>query len=1038
MRHAARQSWLLSFFLIAGWLVAGPLQAQVGERRTPSVTYYRCFAPFYDGEYADALRCFQDELRGAIKTTQSRWIDSICYETMCGECYYQMGELDKALQHYTNALELYRRFPDWMLKVRFLPALRPAGVSARKAVPWGATKRRSAIGAFPASELLGQGQIDITDTVRRGGIVQQANLFPVTPHEIVRCTALALRRRAELLGPVAKHDPLSSDVLAALNRPVGPPNHWSECWVDVERGLALIAAGRPEQAPPLLEKGVLAAGEYDHPLTAVALFELGKLALARGDYPTALQFFEETTYAAVNVYSASPYWPDYGILEEAFRFGTVTHLLANRKGFFAPLEPAIAWAKRSQLRQLQASLLLLAAENQAVLGNTAQAVRLLDEARAAIGRRKMGAGWIGARLNHLLALTSYQQQRPAEGDAALNAALSYMRHGSVRLLQMRLADELYVSGAATARSALELYEKVLRDPTPADWAFDPLESLAVTVAPRHMQMEHWFEAALERQGIKEVQGAIEIAERLRRHRFLNSLDLGGRLTALRWLLEAEPALLPQSALLQRQDLLARYPAYEQLSRRAKALCESLGKLPLLAEEPKLVQEQSQALAELASVSGQQEVILREIAVRREAADTVFPPLMTVADIQKALPEKHAVLAFFSTARGLYAFLLNNERYACWKVAAPQMLLKNMQTLLREIGNYGQNHELSLKDLAEEKWRRTAEQSAVALEKDSPLDLSQPLEELTIVPDGWLWYFPFEVLQKEIEGEPRSLISRFRLRYAPTLSLTAWPATGRAPSGVTGVVVGRLYPRDDAAIAQTAFERLSKVVPGAATLPPLLPGPSAVYRTMLTRLVVFDDLQFSETEPYDWTPLPGSNKAGGRLSDWLRLPLGGPQVVCLPGFHSAAEDALKRVRGQTAGGEIFLAVCGLLGSGSRTVLLSRWRTGGGTSFDLTREFVQELSRTSPADAWRRAVLLTMDAKLDLETEPRLKRAAVDEPPRASHPFFWAGYMLVDCGPPPAKHEPLPAEAAPELPQPNPPPTEPQPAEEHQPENNPSAP
>ena len=92
--------------------------------------------------------------------------------------------------------------------------------------------------------LLGQGQIDFTNVVQQGGIVQQANLYPVTPQEIVRATALALRRRATLLGPASKFDPLTNDVLVALNRPLGPPNHWSEAWTNLERGLAFAAGGK--------------------------------------------------------------------------------------------------------------------------------------------------------------------------------------------------------------------------------------------------------------------------------------------------------------------------------------------------------------------------------------------------------------------------------------------------------------------------------------------------------------------------------------------------------------------------------------------------------------------------------------------------------------------------------------------------------------------------------------------------------------------------------------------------------------------------
>jgi len=60
----------------------------------------------------------------------------------------------------------------------------------------------------------------------------------------------------------------------------------------------------------------------------------------------------------------------------------------------------------------------------------------------------------------------------------------------------------------------------------------------------------------------------------------------------------------------------------------------------------------------------------------------------------------------------------------------------------------------------------------------------------------------------------------------------------------------------------------------------------------------------------------------------------------------------------------------MANGARTVLVSRWRTGGQTSFDLVREFLQELPNSSASDAWQRAVQLTMDANVNLSAEPRI--------------------------------------------------------------------
>ena len=164
----------------------------------------------------------------------------------------------------------------------------------------------------------------------------------------------------------------------------------------------------------------------------------------------------------------------------------------------------------------------------------------------------------------------------------------------------------------------------------------------------------------------------------------------------------------------------------------------------------------------------------------------------------------------------------------------------------------------------------------------------------------------------------------------------------------------------------------------------------------------DDLNVGgETGPYAWSPLPiDRGKAGSSLSDWISLPWGGPDQIILPGYHTAAEDSLSPKHGTHAapGNEIFLSVCGLMASGARTVLLSRWRTGGQTSYDLVREFAQELPHTTPADAWQRAVLVVTDSRLNPDGEPRLKKEAVDDPPKASHPFFWAGYLLIDPGSP----------------------------------------
>ncbi len=125
---------LALILMFSGLLGAcSPVWAQIAERSAPSPTYFAIFREFYAGDYKNALEGFQSEARSCIKAGQSRWIDSICYETMIGECFYQMGMLDKALDHYKLALELAVVFPDWMIRVQF-PQIRAAG--QHRPYPW--------------------------------------------------------------------------------------------------------------------------------------------------------------------------------------------------------------------------------------------------------------------------------------------------------------------------------------------------------------------------------------------------------------------------------------------------------------------------------------------------------------------------------------------------------------------------------------------------------------------------------------------------------------------------------------------------------------------------------------------------------------------------------------------------------------------------------------------------------------------------------------------------------------------------------------
>jgi CHAT domain-containing protein len=839
---------------------------------------------------------------------------------------------------------------------------------------------------MPDHMMMSQGSFNANKVAQQGGVLEQPVLFAINATEIVRCTTLAMRRRRELLGPAGAYDSLHADLVAKLMRRPVAQNDWKEAWIDVHLGLAYAAQGNDGQAKGILQRGLLAQGQFDHNLTCVALFELGRIALSQGDTATAAKSFEEAGYSAFH-------YGDIALVEESLRYGALVHLLSDAKTPYPPLEAAADWARVKKNDTLRVSCMLAAAESLANAGGTAKAVELLANTKSVMAGRDLARGRSGAKWNYLSALALYQQGKIKAGDEAIAAAVGQLRSGgSLWLFHIGLADSLATSGKVSDRVAMSLYENVLRDPQRADWLTDPLEPLAVLSTPHPLVMDHWFEVALAR---KEFERALEISDIARRHRFHVTMPFGGRLLGLQWMMEGPDDLLGQDAVLERQDLLAKHPQYSELARRVRQLRDELGAMPLAPDQPEVQRALAEKLAQLAEASQQQEVLLREVAVSRQPSSLIFPPRLPIKEIQKGLSEKQALLVFFATGQRLYGCLLSHDDYPIWEIGSTASLRKQIEAMLRGLGNFESNSVISAADLKNDQWRTAAKGVFELLLKGSKAKLPGEYEELVIVPDSLLWYLPFEALPTD--GDGRSLISQIRIRYAPTISLSQPDQRPRKQYGNTAVVTGRLFPGASESLTQTAFDELSQSVKRCVALRNPLPAPSSVYATMFDRLVALDDLTLDESNPYGWSPVPiDRGTPGSTLDSWIALPWGAPDQVILPGYHTPAENSLKKLPLSAAGGDVFLSVCGLMASGSRTVLLSRWRTGGQTSIDLTREFVQELPHLPASAAWQRSMLVTSDAPLSPEAEPRIKIGANDEVPTASNPFFWSGYLLIDSG------------------------------------------
>ena len=704
---------------------------QVVMSSYPQQNYFLSYSLFSDGDFRRAMRSFSTS--GRIKTPDGFWIDSVCQFAMVGECLYQMGQTEQALKHFDEALNLFLIHQHWMLRLDY-PQLR-ASAKSRQPVPWAQRARNAPFADIPETINSVQGQINITQ-LKQGEtlLIAGAQYYPLHAEEIQRCMTLALRRRNEILGLTAMASPLTERLAVSMANKSVRVNHWSQSWHSLQHGLILSALGQKTAAIGELQKAVLLAGQFEHSMTSVALVELGKLAYSQENYKQAAQYFLDASVSA-------GYHEDPLMVEEALRWGATTHAIMGLNGVYPPLANAIRWA-HNESDWLETSLLVSAAETAIASDNTQASATFLNQARAVMRRREMQAGNIGARIQFTQARVEFKSGNQAAGDTAMATVLAFQKNASPRLIQVRAADSYYKNGAVDENTAGLLFEHVLRDPSSTDWADSPQDCLAFLLTPQSSALQSWLDLVI---GRKEFEKAIEITDRFRRQKFYSTLPMGGRMMSLRWVLESPDEGLTDAAQQQRRLLLNKYPVYGQLQQVVKQAQQNIDNSAIIPDEEadqlKLGEDYGKVLQSILA----QETLLREMALEPNAADMMFPPIYDMKKVKKVLDQEELLLTFFMTSRNISAISMSHRDYGFWRIASPNRVKTQISVLLRSLGNFDRSYELDEDDLASEDWRTYADTIMQTLTGNAPDNLFDGIGKVTIVPDGFLWYLPFELL-----------------------------------------------------------------------------------------------------------------------------------------------------------------------------------------------------------------------------------------------------------------------------------------------------
>jgi hypothetical protein len=633
----------------------------------------------------------------------------------------------------------------------------------------------------------------------------------------------------------------------------------------------------------------------------------------------------------------------------------------------------------------------------------------------AAGASQLGdarTGVLGNWAQFLEAKLQYEQGRNT-APAVLATALEGQRKISLQNFQINLANSMFDSQSLLTRNAPVVYEVLLADPSPLDSSLRPLETMGVMTTSHEAAFERWLLATLER---KNVAGSLEVTERAKRRRLHNAMPWGGRLGALRDILaEPTPQLTPARQQLQ-NDLRTRFPQFAEVTARAEQL---RGELDAAWRPPVDDDGQKKAAGlweEYTDSIGQREQLLTQIGLSRAPAELSFPPMRSAVELQQNLAPGQALLIYHDTPEGLLGLLVTAKAATHWNCGPSARIGGLVSKFLRDLGNHDGSREIPVEELLSNEWRQSGAELFEGLFKGSSLSPSA-VSELVVVPDGITWYVPFEAIVAEVDGEAAPLVAFAKIRYAPTAGLAfsfdgPWRRVQR-----TGIVEGEILPGEkDPQLRGELMARLRSAVDGPLNLAPPLPAPSPIVASLLDELIVLDDVETQGEHPLAWSPLPlDRSEQQGALEQWLALPGAGPQRIMLPGMHTLAERGGKggsRRRGGAVapGDDLFYASCALMSAGAETMLLSRWRVGGQSTLDLVREFAQELPHTAAAEAWQRSVQLAMESPIDPLNELRVKGAKDPVELTAAHPFFWAGYVVVDSGWRPEEPEDQPVVAA----------------------------
>jgi tetratricopeptide (TPR) repeat protein len=973
-------------FLLLALLVPSHAFAQAVSD-LPRAEYYVARELYGAGRTVDAGAGFETALARARRIGDLRWVDSIPPLVMLGECHYQQGNLTLALAQYEAALNLLIANSNWIDQIEVGTEQLPPLENLAKAPRWFARAQLSTPVAVPEGVEI---SIDPTQAQAApdGTIIAPISLLTrLDATEILNMTGLAMMRRAQLLGPLTEHAPLSASLEQLFSRNTRHQVPWLLSSWSVLRGISGMNAQIGIDGPQRLRDGVLIQGAFDYFMSPLALLVLGQRDAQEGKYQAAVANLQEAALLAA-------LFEQHALLAESLQALSDCAVASARTDLLAPLEAAATWtAKRSKIAQVSA--LLGVAELSTFSGNFVQSEKALTQCMVTLRTRDVVLPRIRAQSSFVAALNGFAQDRGASGLTNLEDALKIM-HGSAqtgpaipRVFQTQQTLDLYAAGQLSASDTEQVLLEVLAEPNAFDWQNSPLETLATITTASLPAYERLLQLAVGRQAAAEI---LVRMDRLQRQRLYEALPLGGRLFSWRIAATADPQSLSADARQILQMSNQRTPRLSAIPQEIKSLVDTLRQGPLPLDERVLSAELRKTFSQLEELSESYENLLAFHSVSRIPLERFTPGPASIEKTQETLGPQDLVLCLVAAGGQVFGAAISKDAVELWQVADAAVLSAKLQVLLSEIGLVrGQAADTpSAANAPDAAWRKTANDLEQLLFPTQVQSMVAAATRLIIVPNAQFWYLPFEILPEN--GNPGApwLASR-AITYLPTLDAVPLAFAGRSAPRDTVGLVNSFFSIDKDENKQQA-DLLANRAPNTAKI--FLTQKSTVPSSLWIRLRAEQLWAAAKIESnvtgWDAIPIPLDKSRPQSLGSWLRTPRVAPARVFLPGYESS-----MRSGNLLQGDDLLLPAFSLLYGGSKSAILSRWSTGGKSAQRLIARCLEEMNDESASTALRRSVLALWAEDFLTADEPILLPAGKEANPLTSgtHPLLWSGYISI---------------------------------------------